>query len=1235
MTITHLGAKRLQGTKFDRVNDSLGSSADGTNNGITQTLGKLGGVNQGYAGGTHVGAGTYGAAGGGGAGAVGEPDTSSKSGNGGAGKANPITGSEVGELSSGVYYLAGGGGGGSHTGGTNSRGLGGLGGGGNGGDSSNSPENGTANTGGGAGGDTTGGSTNGMTGGTGVVIITYQTSEITSASGGTLESGSSIPSGYAVRKFTSSGTFQISAGSGNVQYVVVAGGGGSGSQVGGGGGAGGFLTGTKSMSSGSYTVTIGAGGTGANTGTSTRATNGANSVFDDVTTLGGGFGADNDITPYKNGNDGGSGGGGTYRSGAEAGGSGKQTGAYSFDGTDDYVVLTDVGTNGIDTTGDLSIVGWINLNATNANQAIISNDSNSSSAGINLYVHSSNQLRFGGGSAGTQVTGSTGKFTTGTWYHVAVVKSGTNCSLYVDGVQDGSTQTDWGTIDGQAQATIGAQYSGSAYGDDFNGKIDDLAIYKRALTTTEISDLVNAQNDSIGSDGNMNNFGGSITYGQTGIVGNAIKGNDGYARNEVGSPTNNFKYIHGVDETWSINFWCKKTTPNSATTESILGNRGGGSVVGFRVNFLNESGEGTRKVAFGLRSSNGVVFDNTFDNFFPNDSNFHMVTITGDNSLTGYCKIYLDNTLKQSVSRTNAGSDTSAQDSLNLFREADGSPYWNGTLDEISLWNRVLTSSERSALYNSGSGAVTTTAVTNHKGLKAYYDMNESSGTIENKVTYSATGALVSSLSDKSGLKAYYSMDSTSISLPTATLSENFSSDSAWTLHSSSSISGGSLTCTNSGESYRSTGVGKPTNLTWDFTWTRNSGDDADTSALLLSSQTSGYGDPSTGNTNVQFYMANGNVTTLSVRKNSSGTNVQTECHFGVGSSSVNIQPTGTTRYYRITKDGSVWTMKKFTSASDRTNDTNAEASTTATQSSTADSTWNSGSGNLTYLVVDGHGSQTKNYTIDDVVVYEGVTTGCKNDFSATSDLLAMTNLPVNTIFEQTDDTPSYWWKQSDNTWSLDGSVGTDISSGGWSTSGSQNAISEASGVITFNVPSSNTGDTLFIKSLPATAGSSWVVRYKLDITQSNYSGGGSANHIVGISDSFSRSGSGEDPPSSSKSMYLKNTYHSDKKFAQYWTNGSTSGNDWSNGVTLSGGAQTWYVTIANNGGSITTRYGANSDYTGGSITSAWTVDSTTQSASKTKIFISTYASSSMSGGAFIGTISDLTFYNNRSSVPS
>ena len=35
MAITYLGAKRIQGTKADRVSDSLGSDVDGTNTGVS------------------------------------------------------------------------------------------------------------------------------------------------------------------------------------------------------------------------------------------------------------------------------------------------------------------------------------------------------------------------------------------------------------------------------------------------------------------------------------------------------------------------------------------------------------------------------------------------------------------------------------------------------------------------------------------------------------------------------------------------------------------------------------------------------------------------------------------------------------------------------------------------------------------------------------------------------------------------------------------------------------------------------------------------------------------------------------------------------------------------------------------------------------------------------------------------------------------------------------------------
>ena len=109
-----------------------------------------------------------------------------------------------------------------------------------------------------------------------------------------------------------------------VEYLVVAGGGGGGganstSECGGGGGAGGLLQGVVPVTNGiTYTVTIGAGGNGISG--STVGTNGLNSVFGNITALGGGYGG----VSYLGGNkfvtgSGGSGGGGCGNASNSAG----------------------------------------------------------------------------------------------------------------------------------------------------------------------------------------------------------------------------------------------------------------------------------------------------------------------------------------------------------------------------------------------------------------------------------------------------------------------------------------------------------------------------------------------------------------------------------------------------------------------------------------------------------------------------------------------------------------------------------------------------------------------------------------------------------------------------------------------------------------------------------------------------------------------------------------------------
>ena len=99
----------------------------------------------------------------------------------------------------------------------------------------------------------------------------------------------------------------------SVDYLVVAGGGGGGhGYYGGGGGAGGMLTGLGlSLPYISYTITVGAGGNPA-TDISNKGSNGSNSVFSTITSIGGGGGGSrNNNAPggAANGGIGGSGGG--------------------------------------------------------------------------------------------------------------------------------------------------------------------------------------------------------------------------------------------------------------------------------------------------------------------------------------------------------------------------------------------------------------------------------------------------------------------------------------------------------------------------------------------------------------------------------------------------------------------------------------------------------------------------------------------------------------------------------------------------------------------------------------------------------------------------------------------------------------------------------------------------------------------------------------------------------------
>ena len=117
---------------------------------------------------------------------------------------------------------------------------------------------------------------------------------------------------YKVVTFNTSGTFTPvigAAGLGDfVEYLVIAGGGGGGTNVGGGGGAGGYRTASGfTVTDTELTVTVGAGGQIASAG--------VNSVFDTITSTGGGLGGGAGVAGGAGGSGGGAGGASTNSGG--------------------------------------------------------------------------------------------------------------------------------------------------------------------------------------------------------------------------------------------------------------------------------------------------------------------------------------------------------------------------------------------------------------------------------------------------------------------------------------------------------------------------------------------------------------------------------------------------------------------------------------------------------------------------------------------------------------------------------------------------------------------------------------------------------------------------------------------------------------------------------------------------------------------------------------------------------
>ena len=264
-----------------------------------------------------------------------------------------------------------------------------------------------------------------------------------------------------------------------------------------------------------------------------------------------------------------------------------------FDGTGDSLSIP-AGTY-LQFTGNYTIEFWIYFTSVAGTQDLIANYVSNAAPDWTILISPS--FQYYPSSAASYVNGPTP--VANRWYHVAAVRSGTTCSMYIDGVSVGTPLTFSGTLgDATRPAYIGSRGGSSNF---TNGYMSDVRITKSALYTSNFVPpsapltavqntvlLTNMTGAGIYDAAMMNNmetvgdaklstavskFGGSSMY---------FDGTGDYAV----QPTNiNFGYGTGD---FTIEFWLYMSSVS--TDQTIVSNLSSASSVNPHIYYLNNTG---------------------------------------------------------------------------------------------------------------------------------------------------------------------------------------------------------------------------------------------------------------------------------------------------------------------------------------------------------------------------------------------------------------------------------------------------------------------------------------------------------------------------------------------------------------------------------------------------------------------------------------------------------------------